>query len=251
MPCDHTCTKQITLFYTCVVDIPCIVAMTPLIGFKLMPCDHTYPKTNYSARTINHSTSFILYPGWLRWRWINLWPHRIVWMSIPLTNQYLSPSKLNTFIARADHYDHIKSFTDHDQYRCKIVTIVMIIIRVNIFFNWKLHDSACQWRLDYWKLATINLWRTATILDWFDKSYRYTGEQDNIYPQVTLDSDNLTNDINDDALVILAKQTTLTETQKSVLRKFIPKTRQLATYTSPTVPLDPFKPNLQSRKAVW
>ena len=51
-----------------------------------------------------------------------------------------------------------------------------------------------------------------------------------ILAQVTLDSDNLTNDINDDALVILAKQTTLTETQKSVLRKglkFIPKTRQL------------------------
>ena len=38
------------------------------------------------------------------------------------------------------------------------------------------------------------------------------------------------NDTNDDALVILAKQTTLTETQKSVLRKglkFILKPKQL------------------------
>ena len=42
------------------------------------------------------------------------------------------------------------------------------------------------------------------------------------------------NDRNDDALVILAKQTTLTETQKSVLRKglkFIPKPKQLPIQT--------------------
>lgn len=49
-------------------------------------------------------------------------------------------------------------------------------------------------------------------------------------PLVNTDTNKPINDINDDTLVILAKQTTLTEAQKNVLKKglkFIPKPKQL------------------------
>ena len=57
---------------------------------------------------------------------------------------------------------------------------------------------------------------------------------DNFNSHDTTDLNNITNNRNDDALVILAKQTTLTETQKNVLRKglkFIPKPKQLPIQT--------------------
>ena len=59
-------------------------------------------------------------------------------------------------------------------------------------------------------------------------------DHDNTDPHDTTDIGNTINDKNDDALVILAKQTTLTETQKNVLRKglkFIPKPKQLSIQT--------------------
>ena len=51
---------------------------------------------------------------------------------------------------------------------------------------------------------------------------------------LTTDVGSIINDENDDALVILAQQTTLTETQKNVLRKglkFVPKPKQLPIQT--------------------
>ena len=67
-----------------------------------------------------------------------------------------------------------------------------------------------------------------------DNDTHYITNHDNFNPHVTTDLNSTTDDRNDDPLVILAKQTTLTETQKSVQRKVL-KNSYLATNTKPYI----------------